>query len=377
MPVSRSIGHSIYTAIVWVLSNEAAFPYAIAWINITILQECVVSADPLLTIAAPAPSAQAPSDRWFGIDTGGEPFGLFCGCLLAISASVSFAWSRVGILSGMLPADLTLLRFGVAGLILLPVLLRFGILSLAGIGWPRGLALLVTGGPLFILPQAAGYIYAPLAHGGVIAPSTVTIFSTIMAAAFLGERLSRAHVVGACMVIAGIVLISWHGLYATPGSRTWIGDLLFVGSSTLWAGFTVLVRLWRLEALRAIAVVSVLSAPLMALGYLAFVGLPHLRGLPTGSLIVQGLLQGGLQGVVGIVGYSHAIRVLGVSRAVLFPASVPAVSILIGIPILGEIPTIEQITGVVLVTAGLVYAVGAFNRRQRSKGESIDLFPRS
>jgi drug/metabolite transporter (DMT)-like permease len=144
-----------------------------------------------------------------------------------------------------------------------------------------------------------------------------------MAAAFLHERLSKAHIIGAALVITGIVLISWHGLHAEPGSRTWIGDLLFVGSNLLWAGFTVLVRQWRLDALRAIAVVSVLSALVTIPGYLVFIGLPHLLALPVEAVVTQGLLEGGLQGVLGIVGYSHAIRLLGVSRAVLFPASVP------------------------------------------------------
>ena len=314
-----------------------------------------MTAEPTVIIAAP------PS-RWFGIDLYSQGFGLFCGCLLALAASVSFAWSRVGILGGLYAADLTLLRFSVAGLILLPLLLRYGVRSLAGIGWPKGLALLMTGGPLFILPQAAGYAFAPLAHGGVIAPATVTIASTIMAGLFLRERLTPVHVLGAALVIGGIVLISWHGLYAVPGSRTWIGDLLFIGSSLLWAIFTVLMRLWRLEALRAIAVVSVLSGLIMVPLYLVWVGLPHLLALPWQDVVVQGVIQGGLQGVLGIVGYSHAIRVLGVSRAVLFPASVPAVSILIGIPILGEIPSAEQIVGVVLVTIGLLTAVGLFQR---------------
>jgi drug/metabolite transporter (DMT)-like permease len=297
------------------------------------------------------------------MDAGSEGFGIFCGCLLAIAAATSFAFARAGILAGMLAADLTLLRFVVSGLLLFPVLLRHGVLSLAGIGWKRGLALLVTGGPLFILPQAAGYHFAPLAHGGVIAPATVTVASTIMATAFLGERLSRAHVIGASLVLAGIIVIGWHGLYATPGSQTLIGDLLFIGSSLLWACFSVLLRLWRLNAVRAVAVVSVLSALIMVPGYLVWVGLPHLLALPLGSIALQGLIQGVLQGVVGIVGYSHAIRVLGVSRGVLFPATVPAVSILIGMPILGEIPSLEQVAGVLLATMGMLYAVGVFHRR--------------
>ena len=171
------------------------------------------------------------------------------------------------------------------------------------------------------------------------------------------------RVVGAGLVLAGIILIGWHGLSATPGSQTWIGDLLFIGSSLLWACFSVLLRLWRLNAVRAVAVVSVLSALVIVPIYLAWIGLPHLLALPMGSLALQALIQGVLQGVLGIIGYSHAIRVLGVSRGVLFPASVPAVSILIGVPILGEIPTIEQVVGVMLATAGMLYAVGMFRQR--------------
>ena len=53
---------------------------------------------------------------------------------------------------------------------------------------------------------------------------------------------------------------------------------------------------------------------------------------------------------------------LGVSRAVLFPAIVPAVSVLIGIPIVGEIPGALQIAGLVLVTAGLLVTIGIFDR---------------
>jgi drug/metabolite transporter (DMT)-like permease len=49
---------------------------------------------------------------------------------------------------------------------------------------------------------------------------------------------------------------------------------------------------------------------------------------------------------------------LGVSRAVLFPAGVPAVSVLIGIPALDEIPSPMQWLGLALVTIGLLAASG-------------------
>jgi drug/metabolite transporter (DMT)-like permease len=186
--------------------------------------------------------------------------------------------------------------------------------------------------------QMGGYAFAPLAHGAVIHPASVTILCTGIASALLGEHLGRIHLIGAGLVIAGIVLISWQGLHAATGAATWIGDLLFFTSAILWAVFTVLIRHWRLPAVRAIAVVSFLSLVVIVPGYLGWYGLEHLRARPLLPMALQALVQGLLQGVVAITAYSQSIRVLGVSRAVLFPAMVPAVSLLIGVPIVGEIP---------------------------------------
>jgi drug/metabolite transporter (DMT)-like permease len=288
--------------------------------------------------------------------------GLLSGATMALGASLSFAAARAGILGGLLPVDLIFARFIVAGLIMLPVLLRFGVRDLAGIGWRRGLVLTALGGAPFALLQTGGYGFAPLAHGAVIAPSTVTIVSTIGAAVFLRERLGRNHLVGAAIVLGGIVLIGWDGLAQPAGERAWLGDLMFFASSLLWACFTLLLRHWRVPALRATAVVSVLSFLVSTPVYLLWAGTAHLAALPVATLAFQGLIQGGLQGAVTMVAYSQAVVLLGVSRAVLFPAIVPAVSVLVGIPIVGEIPSLLQIGGLGLVTVGLLVTVGVFRR---------------
>jgi len=289
-----------------------------------------------------------------------ERWGFASGAVMALGASLSFAAARAGILDGLGTVDLIFARFLVAAAIMLPLLVRFGAFDLAGIGWRRGLILTLLGGAPFALLQTGGYAFAPLAHGAVIAPSTVTIVSTIGAAWFLGERLSRDHLAGAAIVLAGVVLIGWDGLVHGTGDRAWIGDLLFFGSSVLWAGFTLLLRHWRLSALRAIAVIAVLSCLVMTPAYFALDGADRLALLPVGALVLQGLVQGGLQGVVTMVAYGRAVILLGVSRAVLFPACVPAVSVLVGIPIVGEMPGPLQIGGLALVTFGLLTTVGMF-----------------
>ena len=289
-----------------------------------------------------------------------EHWGFLCGAIMALGASLSFAAARAGIVGGLEAVDLIFARFIVAGLIMLPLLLRFGLRDLAGIGVRRALVLTVMGGAPFALLQTGGYGFAPLAHGAVIAPSTVTIVSTIGAALFLRERLGRNHLMGAVIVLGGIVLIGWDGLTQPSGERAWLGDLLFFASSVLWAGFTLLLRHWRVPALRATAAVSVLSFAAATPAYLLVMGWAHLMALPLGILAFQGLVQGGLQGAITMAAYGQAVVLLGVSRAVLFPAIVPAVSVLVGIPIVGEIPSLLQVAGLVLVTAGLLTTVGLF-----------------
>ncbi len=87
-------------------------------------------------------------------------------------------------------------------------------------------------------------------------------------------------------------------------------------------------------------------------------GIDLMLVLPLGALALQRLVQGGLQGAVTMVAYSRAVILLGVSRALLFPACVPAVSVLVGIPIVGEMPGHLQIGGLTLATVGLLTTVG-------------------
>ena len=288
-----------------------------------------------------------------------QRWGVLCGAIMALGASLSFAAARAGIVGGLLAVDLIFARFLVAGLIMLPLLVRFGVRDFAGLGWRHALVLSLLGGAPFALLQTGGYGFAPLAHGAVIAPSTVTVVSTVGAAVFLRERLSHDHLVGAVIVLGGIVLIGWDGLAQPGGEQAWLGDLMFFLSSLSWAAFTLLLRHWRVPALRATAVVSVLSVIAVTPIYLATMGTAHLLALPLSTLIFQGLVQGGLQGAVTMVAYSQAVLLLGVSRAVLFPAVVPAVSVLLGIPIVGEIPSLMQVAGLALVTLGLFVTIGA------------------
>jgi len=106
------------------------------------------------------------------------------------------AFARAGIVGGLAPLDFALLRYGTAALLVLPLLPRLGLRDLGGIGWRRGAVLALFAGPAFILLGTWGYRYAPLAHGAVVQPATVTVATMLLAMLLLRERITPRRWLG-------------------------------------------------------------------------------------------------------------------------------------------------------------------------------------
>lgn len=282
------------------------------------------------------------------------------GILFGLTAAVIWGGfltvSGHGIAVGLSATDLAFIRYTVAGVLLLPWLMLRSRRTLAQVGWRRVLALVALVGPLFIVVGASGYRFAPVAHGAVIQPGMLTVAGILLAAVCLGERPRANHLLGLAILLAGLAMIAGPGLVSGT-SQAWIGDLLFATAGTMFAAFTVLVRRWRIEALAATASVSVVSAILYAPPYLLVVGTGRLASVPTAILVEQVVVQGILSGILALFAFGRAIALLGAGRASLFPALTPAVAVMIGIPLVGEVPTAGQWAGLLLATTGLVTAL--------------------
>jgi drug/metabolite transporter (DMT)-like permease len=264
----------------------------------------------------------------------------------------NFAISRHATLNGLSAPDLVALRFGVAGLLLLPVFLaRGGFADCAGLGWRRGLVLtLLSGFPLSLI-MLSGIAFAPAAHGASIAPGTVTIVSAVGAFLMFGVRLTPMQIAGLGLALGGLAAIAWHG--ATSGSPTiWIGDVLFLATGLVWGTYPLILQRWRLDALTSTAVVCVLSLPYTLL-YLPF-ALPHLGGLRWEVVAFHAINQGVLNTIVGLWLWAKAVELVGAGTAGRFPPLVPVIGTLVGIPVLGELPGPVQVAGIVMIVGGLL-----------------------
>lgn len=283
-------------------------------------------------------------------------YGIAFGSIAAVIWGAFLAVSRHGIGAGLQASDLAFIRYAVAGAILLPWVLTNSPRTLAGIGWRRGLVLSLLAGPLFVLIGASGYLYAPLAHGAVIQLGVLTLMSVCLAALLLREPLKASRILGLGVIITGLVTIAGPGLLEGQ-SQAWKGDLLFATAGSMFAVFTLLVRRWKLNAFATTAVVSVLSGAIYSPLYLALAGTQRLSVTPIAMLIEQGVVQGLLSGIVALFTFARAVQYLGAGRAALFPALAPAVAILLGVPLVGELPTIAQWCGLAICTLGLLIAL--------------------
>lgn len=280
--------------------------------------------------------------------------GVASGLGAALFWALGFVATRHGLKLGFTPADLLMHRFLWSGLAFLPFVLGAGLGDLGGIGWGRGLALMVLGGPVMSLISYAGFLFVPLGHGSVIQPSCATLGGLFFAAVLLGERISVSRLFGAFVIVGGLGVIGAESI-GHIGPSGVQGDLIFVLTGFMFAGFGALLRYWRVSAFSAATVISVLSLPLFPV-YAIFGGLGRVAAIGLGENALQALAQGILAGPGAMYLFVFSIQRLGVARAAVFPAIVPALTLLVGWLLLGETPTALQAAGLVTVLCGFYLA---------------------
>ena len=276
--------------------------------------------------------------------------GVLCGTGAALFWAAGFVAARHGMAIGLSPADIILHRFVWAGLVFLPFLARHGPRDLGGVGWRKGVLLTLVGGPIFSFFSYAGFLFVPLAHGGVIQPSCAALGGLVLATIVLKERLPVQRAAGALVIVGGLVVIGGEGL-ANIGMHGLIGDLSFAIAGLMYATFGTLLRFWRIRPIRAVIVTSVLSLTYLPVHWLFF-GFERIHAVGLGENLLQLIFQGMLAGAGATYLFTRSVVLLGGSRGAVFPSLVPGFTMVIGAFALGEMPSLGQVAGFSIVMLG-------------------------
>lgn len=290
------------------------------------------------------PSIAAPPTR--------RALGIVCVVAVVILYAGFTLVSKLGFASSLKLIDIAALRFPIAGIVMLPVLLFYGF---KGIRLRDAFGLAFFGGVGFALFAYTGFLLAPASHGGVLLHGTLPLFSFVLARFIYHRQVSIGRISGLVAITLGIVAMIWDSLHASTPSQLF-GDSSLLLASLLWSAYGLLAQRVGLKPAHSASIVAVFSMCLFLPVYLLLPG----KGFLTASwqeIVFQGLFQGVLIGAVSIFLYTQAVTLIGAIETSLFTAAIPCVTTIAAIFLLGEIPSAFAIMGLIIVTIGMFVSI--------------------
>lgn len=180
------------------------------------------------------------------------------------------------------------------------------------------------------------------------------IVTLLVAAAFLGERLSATRWLGVGLALLGVWVVVTRGDLSQLLQSVGKGELSMFGAVCAWAVYTLLGR----RLLQGLSpLLATLWAAIWGTLFLALLALRDVPTLQASSFTLEvwaGLAFLGLLGTaLAFVWYYEGIRQLGAARTVVFNNLVPIFGVLLGWLVLGEPLSVSLIAGGAMALAGV------------------------
>lgn len=279
------------------------------------------------------------------------------GMLFGGAAAVIWgAWpvvTSLGVDAAITPYQLVLLRFFIAGPLLLPWALK-GPHRLAD--WLKILVFAIFAGIPYSFVVSSGFQYASATHAGVIIPGTIMLTSLIGSHLFLGDKMHRFRLIGGGAILAGLWLLAVGAPETAAASQSLTGDLMFFTGGLMWATYTMLLRVWPVDPIMVTARVAFVSLLLLTV---LFPVLPDtgFGTADTNVVLLQGLWQGVISSVLALVLFNRGVALMGPARASVTNAIIPVISTILAFLILSEVPTTIEAMGLASILTGIGIAM--------------------
>lgn len=220
------------------------------------------------------------------------------------------------------------------------------------------------GAVIYAVFSYTGFFFAPAAHASVLMPGSLPLWTLLLAALVLRDRITPARAAGLALILAGDLVVGGSSLLqAFNGGDVWKGDLLFMAAAFSWACYAVVVRRHGLDAVRATIAITVFAVFSYVPVYALLVGFDVLRSnlasAPLGEVLFQLLFQGVGSVVISGISFTRMVGHFGPVRSTMITAVVPGLSALGAVLFLGEPLSLNLLLGLALVTAGILFGVRA------------------
>lgn len=228
--------------------------------------------------------------------------------------------------------DLVAMRFAIAFLILMPVLIYKK--DLAFLWHPRPVILALTGGLAYCLTVYTAFLHAPAAHAAIFLNGCIPLCTAVAAYLLFKQPFDKHIWLSLSIMLSALALMSYLMLHE-QASAFGIGDILFFLSAVWWGIFTVLLKQWKLSAWHSMASVAIWSALIYLPIYILFIP-KHFQEAEPVHLLIQGVFHGVLVVIIATLTYVAAIERLGAFKTGSIVTLAPFIAAVIAVPLLNE-----------------------------------------
>lgn len=248
--------------------------------------------------------------------------------------------------SGIDAASFTAVRI-LSGALVLWLLARRAAPPLSGGSWVAAVALLT-----YAVAFSFAYITLPAGSGALLLFGTVQV-TMIVSGLMAGERLVPWQVAGLVAAAVGLVALVLPGVAAPPLA----GAVLMIVAGLAWGIYSLRGRRGREPALIATAGNFLRAAPL-ALAVVAAAVLVAPAGLRVDGMgLIYALLSGALASGMGYALWYATLPRLTATRAASLQLSVPVITALAGVPLLGEPLSLRLVLASAAVLGGIALVI--------------------
>ena len=165
----------------------------------------------------------------------------FVAFLVVAVWGVTFVFTKLLLIAGLTAAQIFMLRFIVAYLLLLGYTLTFKHFRLFSSSWQDELlmvALGLTGGSLYFLTENSAMIYTTTTNTSLIVCLCPLFAAALIALFYRSQRLHGIQIAGTIMAAIGVIIVVLNGRFVLHLSP--LGDSLAFAACLCWAVYSLL-----------------------------------------------------------------------------------------------------------------------------------------
>ena len=287
-------------------------------------------------------------------------FGLFAAIATVTIWAAFMLVTRFAVQDNFTVEEVLVLRLIPGAIVMIPWMWKLGILP-RGIPWPRALMLMIGASAVSPYVVSKGLEFAPASDGGALAPGMLPFWAALAAYALAGEIPGPRRRIGLAMILTGAVVVSLWPILGGARDGAWRGHLMFLTGSGLWAIYSVIFRQSGLTPMHGL-VIGLFWGTLAITPLLFLSGNVSFATANWGDIAVMMVIQSLIIGILAMVLFSYAVRLLGAAESSAFGALTPILALLGGVMFLGESVGPLKVFGVVLVAAGVFLASGILRK---------------